>query len=91
MKHPKVGECIYAISFGCDSVGETQFLCSTQEHATKTLKDILEEADEIIEENFNVEPIEDDPVEYKKQLEQLREEHKEEMGETIIYAMVRIA
>ena len=91
MKQPKVGDCIYAISFGCDRVGETQFLCSTQEHAAKTLKDILKEADEIIEENFNVEPIEDDPEEYKKQMEQLRKEHKEEMGETIIYAMIRIA
>lgn len=90
MKQPKIGECIYAVSFGNDRVGETQFLCSTQEHATKTLKAIKGEVDDIIKETY-VEPIESDPEKYKKEMEEIRKEYAEELGEVIIYAMVRIA
>ena len=39
MKMPKVGECVYAFQFNYgERIGELEFLTSTQEHATGSLK-----------------------------------------------------
>lgn len=44
MRHPSVGETIYAYADKQNRVGETEFLCSTQEHATKNLRQLRKEA-----------------------------------------------
>ena len=44
MKHPKIGEIIYAYSDKQGRVGETNFLCSTQNNATKKKQSLFGEA-----------------------------------------------
>lgn len=44
MKHPKIGEIIYAYSDKQERVGKTCFLESTQENATKNVKTLMQEA-----------------------------------------------
>lgn len=46
MKHPKIGEIIYAYSDQQERVGTTNFLYSTQNNATKNLKKLQIEAKE---------------------------------------------
>lgn len=48
MKHPKVGEILYAASDKQDRVGETIFLTITQNNAGKSLKDVLNNAKELL-------------------------------------------
>lgn len=44
IKHPKIGQILYAASDKQNRVGETIFLCSTQCNAEKTVKKAFEEA-----------------------------------------------
>jgi hypothetical protein len=47
---PKVGESVFAYSLSGDRIGETQFLCKTQENASDDLKEVKEEiAKQILE------------------------------------------
>jgi len=48
MKHPKIGEIIYAYSDKQDRVGKTNFLCSTQNNATKKKNKLFQEAVDIL-------------------------------------------
>lgn len=61
MKFPKLGQKIYGVQKPVGRLGETMFLCSTQENAEKSFKKALKEGDFMIEETVGLCPGEDFP------------------------------
>ena len=55
MKTPKIGDVVYAVNEPQGRVGETTFLCSTQENCEKTLERALEAAKEVYQ-NSDLQP-----------------------------------